>query len=181
MTVKFGVPSAEQVKTVSEWLMTDIQSTKGRCGQCHFCIVDGKKDRELLRHRLLVNKDLVRYQGQHGLGRMMVTKAKAAHDRTCLLKQAVFAFASARSGLVFRIGEYVFIWHAERRGSVDGEWFRGEILAYDPVPVAHYMQFSRVHADGTVEPVPEYNDWVQLWRSGECLLATNPHVWYNNS
>jgi hypothetical protein len=118
-----------------------------------------------------LHKKMTSYEGKTGLGRLADRSAKRAHDKVCLLKQAMFACASGRPGLVLAVGEKTCMWHAERPGSVDGEWFRGELVAYDPVRVAHFMEFFRVRGDGLVEPVAQNNIWVQLWRSNDYLRA----------
>ena len=97
-------------------------------------------------------------------------------DRTCLLIQALHAFASARPGLVSELDEEVYVWHGEDDGTRDGEWFLGKVVTCDPFRVAHYMHFFRERPDKTRESVNISNTWIQLWRSTEHLLDQNPAI-----
>jgi hypothetical protein len=98
-------------------------------------------------------------------------------DTVCLLVQALFAFASARSGVALRVGEKVYVWRPCRKGHGTGEWVRGSILAFDPVAVAHFVTFERMRPGRVVEHAHDKDDWLQLWRSGECVVASPPPVW----
>jgi hypothetical protein len=148
------------------------------CGVCHLCRGRVRpKGAPRPRHRLVVSKLLREYQGQKGILPMHVSKAKRVHDTVCLLVQALFAFASARSGVALRVGEKVYVWRPCRKGHETGEWVRGSILAFDPVAVAHFVTFERMRPGRVVEPAHDKDDWLQLWRSGECVVASPPPVW----
>jgi hypothetical protein len=83
--------------------------------------------------------------------------------------QYLRAHASAKPGIVQLLGEKTMLWHGEKCGSVDGEHFLGEVVAYDPEPMAVYLQFREV-TSGRLSRAEQYDDWVQTWRSDEYLV-----------
>jgi hypothetical protein len=107
---------------------------------------------------------------------MKNAEACRPEDKECLTVQALRAWAGAKPGLVWQTGEETYVWHREGHGENHGEWFLGVIRSYDPVRVAHFLQFSRVKFDGTREAVPENNAPMQLWRSFEYLSLKNPSL-----
>lgn len=50
-----------------------------------------------------------------------------------LLKQAMVAYATDKRGLVQEVGDFSRVWHGEKPGSLEGEFFLGTAVAYDPV------------------------------------------------
>jgi hypothetical protein len=153
-----------------------VKALKTGCGKCHLC-KSGNKPKGTRRHRLVVGRLLTEYQGKKGIAPMQVIKARRVQDTTCLLVQALFACASARRGVDIGVGDTVYVWRHCKKGSARGEWLRGEVVAYDPVAVAHFMRLERMRPGRVVEPATEAGAWLQLWRSGEYVVASPPPEW----
>jgi hypothetical protein len=180
MAVKYGTPSTDQLRVASNWLRGQLKALGIGCGKCHLCQSRKKPTGERRRirlRRLVVSRQLSEYQGKKGIAPMHVKKAKRVQDTVCLLVQALFACASARIGVDIRVGENVYVWRRCKIENDRGEWLGGDVVAYDPVSVAHFLTFQRIRPGGTVHPATEADGWLQLWRSGEWVMASPPPEW----
>lgn len=163
---KHGDPKREHINGVLAHLTNCLPESTWRCGRCLVCKrdkVDGTP--------IIVSKCMIEAARLPGIERppsMSKSVAVKRSDKHCLLLQNLYAFGSARPGLVRQCGDVVFVWHGEDE-AVGGEWFRGTAVAYQPSAVAHFMHFERVLPCGRAEPVSQYNDWVQTWRADEHL------------
>jgi hypothetical protein len=173
LAVKKGSATQTEISTASHMFKRMTGAVKVGCGQCLHCLRDGTSLGED-RTRMLVNRDMLKPQGRKGLGTMQDEEALLPKDNGCIMKMALLAFAAGKPGLVWRVGEETYVWHREYKGCPRGEWFKGKILAYDPIRIAHYLEFVRVNSDGSHECVHQYNGFVQLWRPDEYLSLSNP-------
>lgn len=168
LAVQLGIASDEHVATVSSRRreqMDQVTTAGGVCGQCKVC-----KDHKLEGPQLHVSPKLTKIQGA-GVA-MNEKKIKKHHDKVCLMVQAMRVSATGKAGLVMGVGQEAYVWHGERRGSPDGEWFLGKVVAFYPRSAACYMEFSKVDGDGGRTRVQKYDDCVQGWRGDEKMTLS---------
>jgi hypothetical protein len=173
LAVRQGSMAQRDVATVSKVLKSQVEGVKGGCGYCLHCLKNkGSLGRD--RSHMLVSPEMYQAQGKKSLEKLSTESALLGID-DCMTRLTLLAYASGKLGLVWRVGEETWVWHREPHGTPGGEWFKGTVRSYDPVLVAHYLEFVRVKRDGTVEVVSENNCMIQLWRSDEYLSLRNPN------
>ena len=180
LAVKAGTATAEETFLVSNRRRHQLKAAEEAwtgCGQCNVCVGSTKRISKASKparpgNHVLVSPHLCQLQYKSGIVQKRCQRSEAVSNRDgCLLLQALRGYANAKAGLVYRLGELTHVWHGEKRGSAEGEWFLGEVVAFDPRSMACYMQFSRVKDNGELsrDDMSKYDCWLQPARDSEFL------------